>query len=451
MASRIMIVEDNDLLREVLETVFTASGIEILAVESAEMALARIRDFAPGIVLTDVRLGDMDGLELLERLQQQQYPADVVVMTGHEGMHDAIRAIQAGAYDYLVKPFEVEDLHEIVQRCFRDRADRGKGSADAPPEVDSQGMIVTRSPAMIRIWKEVGRLGDVKTPVLIRGDTGTGKELVARAIHEHSRWREEPFVAINCTAVAETLLESELFGHVRGAFTGAVGDRRGRFELAGEGTIFLDEIGDTSLSFQSKLLRVIQEHEYHPVGSERAKHTKARVIAATHRPIEQLIQEGKFREDLYFRLRVVEIAIPPLREREGDIPLLVDHLLGQLSRQLRKPRPHITREAMRALEAYGWPGNVRELENALTRLIVLAQGRSIRPEDLSFLGRDAGSGGSKVTTDRGSLEEAEWVHVERVLASCGHNKSQAARSLGISRPRLDRILARNRSEATSVS
>jgi two-component system, NtrC family, response regulator AtoC len=451
MARRIMLVEDNDLLREALEMHFAANGVEILAVESAEMALARIRDFAPDIVLTDVRLGDMDGLELLERLQQQKYPADVVVMTGHEDMHDAIRAIQAGAYDYLVKPFEGEEIDEIVQRCFRDRADRGKGSSDAHPETDSQGMIVSRSPAMIRIWKEVGRLGDVKTPVLIRGDTGTGKELVARAIHEHSRWREEPFIAINCTAVAETLLESELFGHVRGAFTGAVGDRRGRFELAGEGTIFLDEIGDTSVSFQAKLLRVIQEHEYHPVGSERAKQTKARVIAATHRPVEELIREGKFREDLYFRLRVVEISIPPLRERAGDIPLLVDHFLGKLSRQLQKPRPHITREAMRVLEAYEWPGNVRELENALTRVIVLAQSSSIRPEDLSFLGLDAGMGPPKLSLDRGSLEEAEWRHVERVLASCGHNKSQAARSLGISRPRLDRILARNRGEAVVAS
>jgi DNA-binding NtrC family response regulator len=449
MGRKIMIVEDNSLLSESLEVHFARSGVEVLAVASAELALARIREFAPDLVLTDVRLGDIDGLELLEHLQQQRYPADVVVMTGHEDMRDAIRAIQAGAYDYLVKPFEVEDLDEIVQRCFRDRAERGKGR-EAAPEAAIQGMIVSRSPAMIRIWKEVGRLGAVKTPVLIRGETGTGKELVARAIHEHSQWRAEPFVAINCTAVAETLLESELFGHVRGAFTGAVGDRRGRFELAGEGTIFLDEIGDTSVSFQAKLLRVIQEHEYHPVGSERAKHTGARVIAATHRPIEELVSEGKFREDLYFRLRVVEIVIPPLRERVGDVPLLVDHLLGKLSRELGKPRPYLNREAIRSLESYDWPGNVRELENALTRAMVLAQGGSIRAEDLSFPGPETASAGPHAATAGRSLEEAEWRHVEKVLASCGHNKSRAARSLGISRPRLDRILARNRNEAATA-
>jgi DNA-binding NtrC family response regulator len=444
MGRKIMIVEDNPDVRESLELHFSSKGIEVLPVSSAEAALAKMWDFGPDLVITDVKLEEMSGLELLERLRQMQYPADVAVITGHEDMRGAIRAMQAGAYDYLVKPFELRELDEIVQRCFRDRSDRGKrGGPEAQVE---DGLIVGRSPGMIRIWKEIGRLGDVKTPVLIRGETGTGKELVARAIHESSKWSGEPFVAINCTAVAETLLESELFGHVRGAFTGAVGDRRGRFELAGEGTIFLDEIGDTSLSFQAKLLRVIQEREYYPVGSERPKKTAARVIAATHRPVEELVQEGRFREDLYFRLRVVEIRIPPLRERAGDIPALVEHLIAKLSKQLRRPPPHIPRETMRALESHDWPGNVRELENTLTRAMVMTQGGTIRAENLSFTGPDMEtSSPDSPNGDARTLDDAEWKHVERVLTTCGQNKSKAARTLGISRPRLDRILAKRRS------
>jgi two-component system, NtrC family, response regulator AtoC len=373
------------------------------------------------------------------------------VITGHEDMRDAIRAMHAEAYDYLVKPFDLVELEDVVQRCFRDRADRGRNADRARRGARDAGALVGRSPGMIRIWKEIGRLGDVKTPVLIRGETGTGKELVARAIHEHSQWREEPFVAINCTAVAETLLESELFGHVRGAFTGAVGDRRGRFELAGDGTIFLDEIGDTSLSFQAKLLRVIQEREFHPVGSERSRKTAARVIAATHRPVEQLVKEGKFREDLYFRLRVVEIEIPPLRERAGDIPLLVEHLVAKLSQQLRRETPHVPLETIRVLESYDWPGNVRELENTLTRAMVLAHGGSLRVENLSFVDPEQGGAAEAPAADGRTLEDAEWRHVERVLTACGQNKSRAARALGISRPRLDRILAKRRSESLNAS
>ncbi|HEV2735496.1 MAG TPA: sigma-54 dependent transcriptional regulator, partial [Longimicrobiaceae bacterium] len=278
--------------------------------------------------------------------------------------------------------------------------------------------------------------------VLIRGETGTGKELVARAIHFNSPQAGEPFVAINCTAIAENLLESELFGHVRGAFTGAVGDRKGRFELAGNGTIFLDEIGDTAPAFQAKLLRVLQEREFYPVGGERPRRTEARVIAATHRPIEELIGQGSFREDLYFRLRVVEIVVPPLRERRDDIPLLAEHLLARAAREIHKDVRIIPAPVMKALQAYDWPGNVREMENTITRAAVLAHGPAISLENLG-LGTVPVKGAASASGPEGTtLDEVERLQVERILQRTGGNKRRAARLLGISRPRLDRLLAK---------
>jgi transcriptional regulator with PAS, ATPase and Fis domain len=283
--------------------------------------------------------------------------------------------------------------------------------------------------------------------VLIRGETGTGKEVIARAIHFNSDAAGEPFVAVNCTAIPEPLLESELFGHVRGSFTGATNDRKGRFELAGRGTIFLDEIGDTSPAFQAKLLRVLQEREFHPVGGERARRTEARVIAATHRPLERLVREGRFREDLYYRLRVVEIVVPALRERPDDLVPLAEHLLAKAGRELHKEGVSLSADAVRALRAYDWPGNVRELENTLTRALVLARGRTITP-DLLALGagapNDAAEGGEGVEL-RGdeTLATAERAHVARVLSRVRGNKRRAARVLGVSRSRLDRLIEKH--------
>jgi transcriptional regulator with GAF, ATPase, and Fis domain len=282
--------------------------------------------------------------------------------------------------------------------------------------------------------------------VLIRGETGTGKEVIARTIHYHSAAAEEPFVAVNCTAIPETLLESELFGHLRGSFTGASGDRKGRFELAGRGTIFLDEIGDVSPVFQAKLLRVLQEQEFVPVGAERARRTEARVIAATHRPLEQMVRSGAFREDLYFRLRVVEIVVPPLRERRGDIALLAARLLDRVSLSMHKPGALLTEGAMAVLERHDWPGNVRELENALARAVVLARTPALTAEHFALgpggpIGAPTGS--ETAPKDDLSLAIMERKHVERVLAQTRGNKRQAARLLKVSRQRLDRILERH--------
>ncbi|HEX6909268.1 MAG TPA: sigma-54 dependent transcriptional regulator [Longimicrobium sp.] len=447
MSRNLLVVDDDPAVRSTFEFHLGRSGCAVASAESAEQALGMVHGFCPEIVITDVQMGEMSGLELLRRLHSLRPDIDVVVITGHEDMESAIGAMREGAYDYLVKPLELQQLDAVLERCFRDRALRRR----LPPDDASAGGLsrqaVGRSPEMIEIFKLIGRLAGTRTPVLIRGETGTGKELVARAIHDHSPWAAEPFVAINCTAVAESLLESELFGHVKGSFTGAVADRRGRFELAESGTVFLDEIGDTSVAFQAKLLRVLQEGEFYPVGAERPRVTRARVVAATHRPVEELIGRGAFREDLYFRLRVVEIRIPPLRERRTDIPLLAQHLLARAAAELRKEVRVVPPAVMELLRAHDWPGNVRELENAMMRAVVLAQGPALRVEDFALAGPPAG-GAAPGDAGSDSLDDVERSHVMRILSRSGGNKSQAARVLAISRPRLDRILTRAEGELT---
>jgi transcriptional regulator with GAF, ATPase, and Fis domain len=281
----------------------------------------------------------------------------------------------------------------------------------------------------------VGQAAATRATVLVRGESGTGKELVARAIHAHSSSSGEPFVPVNCAALPPTLLESELFGHLRGSFTGAVGNRRGRFALAKRGTIFLDEIGDTSLEFQTKLLRVLQNGEFQPVGSETTERTDARVIAATHQPLETLIAERRFREDLYYRLRVLEIVIPPLRDRAADIPLIAEHMLQRASRALGVPPVTLAPDALARLMEHPWPGNVRELENCLMRAVVVASGRVVRAEHLSM-----SSPGTAVSAPVPSLEQLEREHVARVLEIAGGHKGRAAGLLGVSRPRLARLI-----------
>jgi two-component system response regulator AtoC len=444
MSRRIMIVDDEPAVLAGLELHFRRAGFEVLAASSAESALSQVHAFRPDVLVTDVHLGGMTGLELLRKVGSSMPDTDVVVMTGYEDMGTTVDAIRGGAYDFLAKPVDLDQLELVVTRCLRDRAARSRAKAGGPPPAaDALRHGVGRSPQMIEIYKLIGMLSGTRAPVLIRGETGTGKELVARAIHEYSPWAAEPFVAINCTALAESLLESELFGHVKGAFTGAVGDRRGKFELAGSGTIFLDEIGDTSPAFQAKLLRVIQEKEFHPVGGEKARKTQARVVAATHRPVEELVRQGKFREDLYFRLRVVEIRIPPLRERREDIPLLAEHLLARAAAELGKDVRIIPPAVMQMLVAHDWPGNVREMENTILGAAVTARGTALSPEDLSLAPSFAPADGEDEDGDDplGTLADAQRRHVERVMAHTRGNKSRAARVLGISRPRLDRLLA----------
>ena len=445
MKQRILVVDEDASIRDTFEHHLTRSGYEVSTAASAEQALGILAESDPDLVITDVRMPGMDGLELLRQIRSLLPDVDVIVITAHEDMRSAMEAMKAGAQDYLVKPLDLDQLDLLVERCFSDRKLRRRVQQLDAEEAESYSLdrLVGRDPRMIEISKLIGSLADNRAPVLIRGETGTGKELIARAIHFNSASSEEPFVAVNCTALTETLLESELFGHVRGAFTGAVSDHRGRFELAGAGTIFLDEIADTSPQFQAKLLRVLEDHEFYPVGGERPRRTGARVIAATNACLEERVAEGGFREDLYFRLKVVEVSVPPLRERRGDIPLLAEHLLARIARDLHRDVRLISEDALEALAGYDWPGNVRELENTLTRAAVTSRGPVITLERLS-LGHaseaDAGSDPDEAVAR--SLDDVERAHVQRILDQTGSNKRQAARILEISRPRLDRLIGK---------
>lgn len=439
----ILVIDDDLSIRETLRRQLAEEGHDVAIAESAEAAIAMLggRETEPALVITDIRMPGMSGLELLRWLRDAQPDTDVIVVTAHEDMETAIAAMKGGAYEFLVKPLDLDQVELVIARCIRDRAVRRRMRhyTEEAAEPYALRRLVGRDPRMIAISKTIGSLAMNRVPVLIRGETGTGKEVLARTIHFNSPAADEPFVAINCTAIPESLLESELFGHLRGSFTGATVDRKGRFELAGTGTVFLDEIGDVSPAFQAKLLRVLQDGEFFPVGAERSRRTSARVIAATHRPLEEMVHKGTFREDLYFRLRVVEIEIPPLRERRGDIRLIAEALAARIGRELHKDVT-IPEPVMRTIEQHDWPGNVRELENALMRAAVSSRTSAIAAEDLS-LGSMQGSATAKPAD--GSLAAAVLAHVERVLAGAGGNKSQAARLLDISRQRLDRILSRD--------
>ncbi len=439
--ARIMVVDDDNSIRRTFANHLAESGYETAVATDATSALASLGAFDPALVITDVRMPGMSGLELLAHIKASRPDIDVVVMTAHEDMRTAIDAMKAGAYDYLVKPLDLDHIDLVVERCLRDRTLRMRAAqlAETAAQPFSLDRIVGRHPAMIAMYKLIGQVAGTRTPVLVRGETGTGKELVARAVHYNSDAADQPFVALNCTAVAETLLESELFGHTRGAFTGAISDRKGRFELAGRGTLFLDEIGDTSPGFQAKLLRVLQEHEFSPVGSERTRRTEARVIAATNRNLEEAVRDSRFREDLYYRLRVVEMRVPALRERRDDIALLAAHFLDRMTREQHAPPMVVSKDAARALAAYDWPGNVRELENTMARAMVLARGGVIAVEHLS-LGAATPVTAEDTAPEDETLEAMERAHVGRVLARAGWNKRQAAQRLGISRPTLDRMI-----------
>ncbi len=439
MRRALLIVDDDPRIRTSLVSALSGGDVEVSAAEDAETALATLGDSAAGVVLSDVKMPGLSGLDLLRLLKERAPEVDVVLMTAYDDLPTVAEAMREGAADFLIKPLDLHQLRAVLDRVFEDRAARSKVEAGGA-DMDRHGAadrLVGRDPQMVEIFKRVGQVSSTRTNVVIRGESGTGKELIARAIHDSSLWSDQPFVAVNCTALPATLLESELFGHVRGSFTGATSDRKGRFAIAGRGTIFLDEIGDTPPEFQAKLLRVLQEHEYYPVGAERPEHTEARVISATHRDLEQLVAAGQFREDLYYRLKVVEIRVPPLRERMGDIPLLAEHLVARAAAATGGRSLVLARETIESLMSHHWPGNVRELENTLTRAAVLATGDVVRPEHIE-LGTLPGTDPPRLI----SLEEMEREHVARVLEATGGHKSRTAEILGVSRPRLDRMIER---------
>ncbi len=422
--ARIMVVDDDKDGLEVLKTRLTHAGYEVETAESAEQALARVAAFDPGMIVTDVRMSGMTGLELLDKIRTSTDGIEVVVMTAHDDMETAVSAMRSGAFDFLVKPVDPKALQSLADRCFKERELLDSTAETEEALALPRGRLIGGDPRMIDIYKTIGVLAANRATVLIRGETGTGKEVIARGVHDNSDVSSEPFIAVNCTALTDSLLESELFGHVKGSFTGATGSRKGYFELAGKGTIFLDEIGDTSPDFQTKLLRVLQERQFYPVGGEEPRSTKARVIGATHRPIERLIEEGRFREDLYFRLKVVEINVPPLRERPGDIQIIATALLGKIREETGRDVRRISDEALLRLQHHPWPGNVRELENALMRAAIVARGTVIGADHLILESRDT-------DVEDVTLKAAIRLHVHRVLDRVGGDQESAAELLGI--------------------
>lgn len=437
MTQRILVVDDDGEIRASLARALANDRAEVRTAESAEDALAMLADATPDIVLSDIRMPGLDGIELLRTLRERAPLVDVILMTAYDDMPTVVTAMREGAADFISKPLDLHEVRRILARVAGDRRTRERSRRKVEEEAAPYRLekLVGRDRQMIAVYKLVGQLAANRANVLIRGETGTGKELIARAIHYNSPDADEPFLPVNCTAIPRELLESELFGHVRGAFTGAVADRRGRFALAGRGTVFLDEIGDTAPEFQAKLLRVLEDGEFYPVGAETSGRTEARVIAATHRDLEQRIADGSFRDDLYYRLRVVEITVPPLRDRMTDLPLLAEHLLRRAADDLHRKAPIISKEAVSALLCHDWPGNVRELENTLTRALVLATGDVIRPDHVTPSSAEPDAPGEIET-----LAVVERRQVERALSATGGNKTKAAAILGISRPRLRRLL-----------
>jgi DNA-binding NtrC family response regulator len=438
MIARLLVIDDDPAIRESLAEALDDGCVELRLSSSAEEALSTFDDFGPDVVLSDIRMPGMDGLELLKLIRERAAHVDVILMTAFDDMVTIVSAMREGACEFLVKPVDLHDLRRVLARVLEDRrtrdyARRAGGSEGSAYRIDQ---LIGHDPRMINLFKLVGQAAGSRANVLIRGESGTGKELIARAIHFNSADADEPFVPVNCTALPSGLLESELFGHVKGSFTGAIGNRRGRFALAGRGSIFLDEIGDTSPEFQAKLLRVLEDRQLYPVGAEQPELTEARVISATHRNLEDMVRAGQFRGDLYYRLQIVQITLPPLRERMGDLPHLAHHLVSRANKILGRAAPAVlSQDAMDALLARDWPGNVRELENCLTRAVVMASGQVIRPEHLSLASAPQTNGHALLT-----LAELEKQHVIRVLATTQGHKSNAADILGVSRPRLDRMI-----------
>jgi DNA-binding NtrC family response regulator len=428
--ARILIVDDELIVRESLGSWFKAEGYAVEVADSGRQALDRLSESNADIFLLDIKMPGMDGIELQKKIREANPDATIIIMTAYASVDTAVAAMKQGAYDYIIKPFDPDDLEHLVRNALERRRlvvenqELKTRIEDLSPFSD----IVGESPSMRRVLEQVAIVARADTNVLIRGESGTGKELVARALHAGSGRRFLPIVVVNCGALSEGIIESELFGHERGAFTGAQYRRKGKFEMADGGTLFLDEIGDISLKTQVDLLRVLEEKKIVRVGGNAQIQVDFRLVAATNRNLEAMVAEGKFREDLYYRLNVFSIAIPPLRERREDIAPLAESFLARFARGMNKPVTGISAEAMALLGSYNWPGNVRELQNALERAVLVARGREAAPEDLPLHVNE-----QREEPAGKSLADMERLHVKRVLGESAWNITQAARLLEIDR------------------
>jgi two-component system response regulator HydG len=429
---RILVVDDGPNTLELIQRNLTAAGYQVFTAPGAAEAIRVLDQTRIDLVITDLKMPQVSGLDLARYVRENVKDTEAMMITGYPTIQGAVSAVKLGVQDYITKPFTDEELLSAVRRILdvlKARRDAKNGAA-IPLTIAG---FIGESRAMREVFQAVRKAAAARVTVLISGESGTGKELVARAIHYSSPLASAPFVPINCGSIPESLLESELFGHVKGAFTGAAEARAGFFQTADGGTIFLDEISDTSLAMQSKLLRVLENGEIYMVGSSRPRTVEVRVVAATNRDLRMLVKNGVFREDLFFRLNVINIVMPPLRERENDVLLLTAHFARKCAEELGRPAPEFTDDALRVLADYAWPGNVRELENVIQRTVVMTDGGVIDVRDLPStmhfsVGRDSGL--------RRTLAEVEAEHIRNVLASVGGNKTQTADILGIDRKTL---------------
>jgi len=453
----LLIVDDDLSLLESLKMHFEeieeggAPSFKVATATSAASALSLASEVFPSLVILDMMLPDRTGLQILKQLKEICRDAPIVLVTAYHDMETTIRAMKAGAFDYIHKPFsDPAALDLVVRRALQVRQlSRRAASMDAESSLARLGDIVGNSPLIQKLIKEIGMVAASRATVLITGESGTGKELIARVVHNYSQDESRPFIGINCSAIVDTLLESELFGHEKGAFTGATAVKPGKFELAEDGTVFLDEIGDMSLMLQAKLLRVLQEREFDHVGGIKKLKLRARVVAATHRNVPEEVKLGRFREDLYQRLKVITLHVPPLRERREDIPSLVHHLLERINERVHKHVTRVPPEVLNHLTRLPWRGNIRELENVLTRAVVLSPGEVLLSDNLPSM--DAAADGSREAPPPSAswglqgdaiptLEQAERMLILRALSATHGHKGKACELLGISRPTLERKL-----------
>ena len=450
----VWIVDDNRSIRWVLKKALERAGMAAVDFETGEEALAALERETPDVLITDIRMPRLDGLTLMQRFHAQNPAMPVIVITAHSDLDAAVSAYEGGAFEYLPKPFDVEEAVELVRRAA------AAAQSSAPPEARREDLpeIIGEAPAMQEVFRAIGRLSRSNITVLINGESGTGKELVAGSLHRHSPRAEKPFIALNMAAIPRDLMESELFGHEKGAFTGAHQVRRGRFEQADGGTLFLDEIGDMPAELQTRLLRVLADGEFYRVGAHTPMRVDVRIIAATHQNLEHLVEEGRFREDLFHRLNVIRIHCPALRERQADIPALADHFLQRAARELNVEPKQLTPDVQQRFRQLPWPGNVRELENTCRWLTVMASGRDVQMDDLpqeiahaqpeeesavdweSALARwaDHKAAGQGVGALSEAQERLERILIEAALRRTGGRRQDAARLLGWGRNTLTR-------------
>ncbi|MCE9624360.1 MAG: sigma-54 dependent transcriptional regulator [Deltaproteobacteria bacterium] len=462
--TKMLIAEDELSLRTILKKLFLKKGFEVETAGDGQVALAKLREESYDLAIVDIKMPSMSGLEVLDQLKQEKIKTSIIIMTAQDTMRNAVDAMKKGAYDYITKPFELDELEMIVDKVVESHrlAEEVQilRQEVSGLKVDKEAKIVGQSRAVREVYKTIGKVAVNDVSILITGESGTGKELIAKAIHQNSPRVKGPFIAVNCAAIPRDLLESELFGYRKGAFTGAEENRPGYFEIANQGTLFLDEVGDLPLNLQAKLLRVLQEKEVQRLGSSEAKSIDVRILAATNQNLEKMVKDKKFREDLFFRLNVIPIHLPPLRERKEDIPLLCEYFLSKLAMETGLSIKMLSPEAMQMLEQYRWPGNIRELENVIKRAAILSANETLHVQDFAFfLGKGAEDTqreieemgleeliasrlqsflaklGDVETTNlyETIMEMAERPLIRLILKQTGYNQIRAAKILGINR------------------